>query len=328
MKVYPRSETHPALRNTFIYEGYRKSFCTFKECLQYMFVLHNEWGDFWSHFLSLVGWIFVFFYLYASGVVTLDPFFYPLVCYFIGCCICMAGSCIAHAFSPISVNAHTVCFLFDYLGISSYAFGADLALYYYERPLNHWYFEHKWVNLGIFTMLTVLSTAVSCFTRFFCKKYRYSIRAIVYSLPAVVGTLPLIVRLLSCEGSECIPQTYPYHIICYMASFGSFFFFASKLPERVSPRGKFNYFGHSHQLFHICVTISITAQIATLTMDSLERKSLLTDLSQKVTFDFVSTFGPLLAVNVLNLACVVLFSVMTVKGYLVDEKVLYSKKES
>ena len=328
MKLYTVSDTHPALRNSFISVGYRKSYCTFKECLQYLCVLHNEWGDFWSHFLTLVGFLVWITYLFTTGVVTTEPYHYPLVCYFIGSCICMLGSSTAHCFSPMSADAHTILFMFDYLSISSYAFGADLALYYYERPVHHWFFNLRWVNIGMFLILCVTSTVVSSFSRFYCKKYRYIIRAIVYSLPALVGTAPMITRFFTSEdGDKFSLATIPLHIMCYVGSVGAFFFFASKLPERVSPWGKFNYFGHSHQIFHIFVSISITAQMASLIIDSNTRRNVLTGPLNSVTIDFASTFIPFIFVNVFNLVTILVFSFLIVKGYLVDEKTLESKNK-
>jgi adiponectin receptor len=231
----------------------------------------------------------------------------------------MLGSSTAHCFSPMSADAHTILFMFDYLSISSYAFGADLALYYYERPVHHWFFNLRWLNIGIFFVVCMLPTMVSSLSRFSCRQYRYTLRGVVYTLPAIVGTTPLITRLLTCRGYECVPESYPYHIACYLLSFAALFFFTSKLPERLSAPGKFDYFGHSHQIFHICSSIGMTFQMISFITDSNARKTVLTAPPVEIMSDFSTTFGLFVLLNSFNVLFVAMMAVLITKGFLIDK---------
>ena len=126
----------------YIVSGYRKTDTSLWECVKYMFVLHNDFGNFWTHFIPLWIWLY-WLYCLSFQLNFMDPFWYPLLAIWAGGCSYAFCSSMAHAFGSKSIATRQICFMIDYQGISLYSLGASIAFYFYERPVGSWLFEHK-----------------------------------------------------------------------------------------------------------------------------------------------------------------------------------------
>uniref|UniRef100_A0A4X2L2X2 Progestin and adipoQ receptor family member 6 n=1 Tax=Vombatus ursinus TaxID=29139 RepID=A0A4X2L2X2_VOMUR len=100
------------------------------------------------------------------------------------------------------------------------------------------------------------------------------LRTVAFAYPFFFDNLPLFYRLLLCSsggfscGQEALSASHSYHLLCALLTG---FLFASHLPERLAP-GRFDYIGHSHQLFHICAVLGTHFQLEAVLADMGARR--------------------------------------------------------
>ena len=325
-----RTKISPVFWESYIFTGYRNPDHSFQDSLRYIFVPHNDVGNFWTHFIILwvwLGWLTAL----STSIDLTDPYWFPLLALWFGGCSYTLCSSLAHLFSCKSISVRQIMFMLDYLGISMYGFGASVAYFYYERPLtvSDWLFSYKWTHLALNVLITINSTLMCSMTRFFCAEHRYLLRPLSYILPYIMGFTPFNLRLLNCvlygEERECIWQTIPWHFIGFFASLLLPFLFVLKIPERLYP-GKFDYVFHSHQLFHLAAVVVTSAQFYVVPIDAHQRREEL--IRNPLTLpDFQSTILPFLLTLVVGLGIVAVLGVLVVKRVIVSNKLDSTKTE-
>ena len=303
----------------YIITGYRKTNTSFWECVKYTCVMHNDVGNFWSHFIPVILWL-IWLWRLSNSLDFSDPFWYPLVCIWIGGCSYAFCSSIAHALACKSLETRQIAFMIDYQGITMYGIGGCVAYYFYERPLDNVLFQYKWTFIIAYVVICCLATFQCSLSRFFFERQRYLMRAGSYVLPYNAALMPFLLRLLTCiwTGEQCIAETLPYHFIGVSISLIMVFFFVSKLPEKKFP-GKFDYFFHSHQIFHIAAAIMTSLQFYVNYRDANIRHSMLT-MDPYFIPDVYTTFIPFLIVTIVG------FSIVAILGFLVMKGILRSNK--
>ncbi|XP_036778410.1 membrane progestin receptor delta isoform X4 [Manis pentadactyla] len=101
------------------------------------------------------------------------------------------------------------------------------------------------------------------------------LRTAAFAYPFLFDNLPLFYRLGLCWGrshncgQEALSTNHGYHLLCALLTG---FLFASHLPERLAP-GRFDYIGHSHQLFHICAVLGTHFQLEAVLADMGSRRA-------------------------------------------------------
>uniref|UniRef100_H0WCZ0 Progestin and adipoQ receptor family member 6 n=1 Tax=Cavia porcellus TaxID=10141 RepID=H0WCZ0_CAVPO len=101
------------------------------------------------------------------------------------------------------------------------------------------------------------------------------LRTAAFAYPFLFDNLPLFYRLGLCWGrtysceQEALSSSHGYHLLCALLTG---FLFASHLPERLAP-GRFDYIGHSHQLFHICAVLGTHFQLEAVLSDMGSRQA-------------------------------------------------------
>eukprot|EP00069_Balaena_mysticetus_P022203 bmy_03409T0 len=101
------------------------------------------------------------------------------------------------------------------------------------------------------------------------------LRTAAFTYPFLFDNLPLFYRLGLCWGrghscgQEELSTSHGYHLFCALLTG---FLFASHLPERLAP-GRFDYIGHSHQLFHICAVMGTHFQLEAVLADMGSRRA-------------------------------------------------------
>lgn len=316
--VLGRDKVPPFFWEPFIRTGYRLNGRPLMDYLRYTLVLHNDVVNFWSHFLVFLAWASFLVYMIAVDVIPLDDYHYPMVCYLAGSCTYAFCSSFAHLLSAKSFHFRTICFMFDYHGISVYAFGFMMASFYYERPINHWFYASKWPHLGAYAVISVAATLFCCLTRFYWSRFRFVVRTAIYTVPVLLGTLPIILRVAVCEGpKDCNPENYFFLLAGYFVTMVSAFFFATKIPERFFPL-TFDIFGASHQLFHVTIAMATTIQMKFLISDSSVRRSALEQDPIQATFG--SSVLVYVAAAMGNFLTFLVFTALRVRGYLQNKK--------
>ena len=303
----------------YIITGYRKTNTSFWECVKYTCKMHNDVGNFWSHFIPVILWL-IWLWRLSDSLDFSDPFWYPLVCIWIGGCSYALCSSIAHALACKSLETRQIAFMIDYQGISLYSIGGCIGYYFYERPLDNVLYQYKWTLIVACVIICCIATLQCSLSRFFWEKQRYLMRAGSYVLPYNAALMPFFLRMFTCiwTGEQCITETIPYHLMAFSTSLIMIFFFVSKLPEKKFP-GKFDYFFHSHQIFHIAAAIMTSLQFYVNHRDANIRHSMLT-VDPYFIPDVYTTFIPLLIVSIVG------FSIIAILGFLVMKGILQSNK--
>eukprot|EP00071_Canis_lupus_P043864 XP_022277421.1 progestin and adipoQ receptor family member 6 [Canis lupus familiaris] len=100
-------------------------------------------------------------------------------------------------------------------------------------------------------------------------------------------------------GQEALSPSHSYHLFCALLTG---FLFASHLPERLAP-GRFDYIGHSHQLFHICAVLGTHFQLEAVLADMGSRRAWLAMQEPPLGLvGTVATLGLAVAGNLLIIA--------------------------
>ncbi|XP_030044534.1 membrane progestin receptor gamma-B [Microcaecilia unicolor] len=270
--------------------------------------MSNETLNIWTHFLPT--WYFSWKLLASLWVLDVwsDSYTWPLVVFLVSCCIYPFTSSCAHTFSVMSTKARHICFFFDYGALSLYSLGSAIAYSAYSFPdawlpsvFHDWYVPIAVVN-------TVISTGLSCYSRFpEMKRPQLSkvMRTMAFTYSYLFDSVPLFYRLYICAGEGSAENTVNHlkHIVLAVLTA---FLFASHLPERLAP-GRFDYIGHSHQLFHICAIFGTHFQMESITTDMATRRNWLAASTPRPSFRL--TFGAFATSIVLSLMLTAAFSV-------------------
>ncbi|XP_010836540.1 PREDICTED: progestin and adipoQ receptor family member 6 isoform X1 [Bison bison bison] len=131
------------------------------------------------------------------------------------------------------------------------------------------------------------------------------LRSAAFIYPFLFDNLPLFYRLGLCWGrgrscgQEALSTSHGYHLFCALLTG---FLFASHLPERLAP-GRFDYIGHSHQLFHICAVLGTHFQLEAVLTDMGSRRAWLATQEPPLGLaGTVATLGLAVAGNLLIIA--------------------------
>ncbi|TNN33894.1 Membrane progestin receptor gamma-B [Liparis tanakae] len=132
------------------------------------------------------------------------------------------------------------------------------------------------------------------------------LRTAAFVVPFLFDTVPLFYRIVLCCGGGCgagdALSSHCYHLLF---AFLTCFLFTAHLPERLAP-GRFDYIGHSHQLFHVSAVVGTHFQMEGVMADMASRRALL--LATGAPPSFLGTVGVLVASLLLNLGVIAVFS--------------------
>ncbi|XP_053225575.1 membrane progestin receptor delta isoform X1 [Podarcis raffonei] len=309
-----------------IISGYRHPKSSALDCVLSSFQLNNETINIWTHFLPT--WYFLWRFLMLSYSLDFwrDTYSWPFLAYMVLVCLYPFTSSCAHTFSTMSTHARHICYFLDYGALSLYSLevaqvsslfiiGCAITYGAYAMP-DVWVdgpLHHCFVPLA--ALNSFICTSLSCYSRFLeleCPSLCKILRTAAFAYPFLFDNIPLFYRLLFCFGEDCawndsVPG-YFYHLL-FAALTG--FLFASHLPERLAP-GRFDYIGHSHQLFHICAVVGTHFQLESVLWDLHSRRAWLSAHAPAATF--TQTFAILGAALLGNLALVAAFTMALLRS--------------
>lgn len=275
------------------------------QCVLSLFQWHNETLNFWTHWFTLLFYIW-FFYSQQFNLVF-DSRYWPLLSVAIGACAFPFFSCVAHTFGCMTVPVRHFCFFCDYAGISIYSIGSSVAFYSYSisRDLQGTLVERLYIPLNV--ILAVLSCALCCIAR--DNKWaavRCVLCSLAFSAPYIFYGSVLVHRLATTEFSP----SFWFHYWQFFWTLAFAITKSAKIPERLKPQA-FDIIGHSHQWFHVLVFIATYHQINAVILDLQELKATQT-LSE---CSFFSTIGVVLLVIVMDALVVAYFSYRVLEKY-------------
>ncbi|XP_009462919.1 PREDICTED: progestin and adipoQ receptor family member 6 [Nipponia nippon] len=224
-----------------IMSGYRHPKSSALDCVLSSFQMTNETVNIWTHFLPT--WYFVWRFLVLSSSLDLcrEPYHWPLLIYLLLVCLYPFASSCAHTFSSMSARARHICYFCDYGALSLYSLGCAFAYGAYAMP-DHWVsgvWHNYFVPAAAFN--SFVCTGLSCYSRF----------------PELER--PRLSKVLRTAYTRLFARR-------------PGFLFASHLPKPRAP-GRFDYIGHSHQLFHICAVLGTHFQLEAILCDVRSRRA-------------------------------------------------------
>ena len=104
MDLLTRGKVANVFRKPYIINGYRQTDISVWQCIKYVFVIHNDCGNFWTHFTSFLLWIIWLPYI-SCRLNLSDSFWYPLLTLWLGQVIMFLSSSMAHLFRCIAIDA-------------------------------------------------------------------------------------------------------------------------------------------------------------------------------------------------------------------------------
>jgi len=247
------------VHNCFIWTGYR-AFLPYRLCLKSVFIWSNETINIWTH---LLGWIFFFSLMLYDNLVVLPEFkkHVTIMEFVIGnvslLCfqICMAMSVGFHVFGCHSEKICQHWLGWDLTGISAAILGCYLPGIYYA-----FYCFPIWrdIYLAIVLLILVVTLVLPIFLRDYLSLRCAPLRITLYITTMLYGFIPAIhwVILSGGASSDWVQVFIPKLLVTYSIAGLAFAFYISDFPERCLP-GRFDYFGHAHQWWHVLVVAAL-----------------------------------------------------------------------
>lgn len=250
--------------NEHIHTGYLRESNSYLEVFTSLFYLHNESGNIYTHLVPSI---------VVALTLTGSAFTPPFVLFGIGCVLCLGMSATFHALKSHSFKVATLGNKLDYAGICILIATSMIALVgyaYNDMP------KHHFLYVGLTGILGGACCVVSLMEKFRSRQFR-PVRALMFVLYGLSGVLPVVSGCLEFGYEEtknrlCLNWLYAE---AFLYIFGAFLY-AVRFPERVTPGG-YDYFGHSHQIFHVFVVIAAWCHYKTLCgaeIDSMRRSPL------------------------------------------------------
>ncbi|ORX97990.1 HlyIII-domain-containing protein [Basidiobolus meristosporus CBS 931.73] len=242
----------PWQHNEHITSGYR--FLTSKtQCLLSVLQVHNETGNIWTHLLG----VFLFCWLGYHSLNThlLDASYLDRLVFFLffaAAAKCLICSTLFHTFQCHSRLGVMRCSaVLDYVGISLLITASVLIIEYYGfycRPIIRNLYLTSTIVLG------VTGVILPWFRWFDHRDYRY-VRIMIFVLMGASGFVPFVhmAFLFGWSNTWAALLKFIQSIACYLLGT---LLYANHYPEKLWP-GAFNLWGHSHQLWHLCVLAGI-----------------------------------------------------------------------
>lgn len=275
-------------REPFISTGYRKPRMSGSNCLKSIFQPScNECFNVWSHFLYGIYFCVKYWRVFTTEIDITDPFVWPLLTLALGMIMFCFMSATAHTFNSMSPYVRHKCFYLDYAAISVYGLGADLAFFFYTRPLDteSIWFKSQCLFIGISLVNSLVSTYLCCMSRTQWTRFRYLIRTCSFANTFLIASTTVIYRYLFCSSEfDCDTRNFPGYWLHAMFLLIAAIFNVSKLPERFFAR-TFDCFGSSHNLMHIFTCVGTEYKFEFIKSELIDRKArLLTDDIKANTF--------------------------------------------
>lgn len=241
--------------NEYIHAGYVKETNSFTDCINSLFYLHNESVNIYSHLLpGLFCLVLILIAKYFIPIFTTttskDYFFINL--FFFGACTCLILSSTFHCLKSHSLYVAKFGNKLDYLGIVVLISTSMVSILYYgfyDSAIMFYIFSGITVSFGIACAI------VSLDDKFRSREWR-PYRATMFVLFGLSAVLPIGAGLYYYGLLETWTRVQIQWILLegFFYILGAFLY-GVRFPEKHNP-GKYDMWGHSHQIFHILVVIA------------------------------------------------------------------------
>lgn len=239
--------------NGFIRSHYRVDL-TITESLKSIFAIHNETGNVWSHGLGAI--LFLGFLVHAhlsvlsvDNATTTDRVVFTMQLLAVVTCFFLSAT--FHTFLGTNERLVLILSKLDYIGIAIIMLGSFTPLVYYMfRCSTNALITYFVIMLFLFVCI-VVTTSIPAFEQ----PHFRTFRAKLFSFFGLLVLIPVLHFFVehgqTYKGSGAL-------LVCLLLEMlflvGGAFIFAHRIPEKYSA-GRFDLWGHSHQIFHIAVIL-------------------------------------------------------------------------
>lgn len=261
--------------NHYIHNGYVRETNSLTKCVQSLTYLHNETVNIYSHLVpsaTVISMLLVVLFMLGAGALSLisleglhivHPYIsiYPTTdwpdytagaIFLAGVSICLGLSAAFHTLKSHSDAIATFGNKLDYLGIVVLIMASMVSLVYYS------FHDHYALQVLFWALTCILGFAcgvVSLSSKFRRPEWR-TFRASMFVAFGLSGTFPLAVSLyIHGFGTTWTRMGLGWLLAEAGLYIGGAAIYAARVPERFTP-GSFDYFGHSHQIFHVMVVLA------------------------------------------------------------------------
>ena len=265
-KYVPRVLHEPA-----ILAGYRVPYRSWTYYFYSLFQLHNETVNVWSH---LIGSCIILHQLHGyfqEFDLASDKVLTTLLTFGITCLIGLTISAMVHLLHAKSPRIHFVAFMTDYIGATVCSYGTGLGGFYGVSDAS---FYMRWENvfMPVLAVLSYANFVNLCLAKLWFgddphnMKRKYMFLAGM-GTQAVLNVAPFVPRYISCYHDDTCQMSSLNHLTLITVIFVlEAVAFAAHQPERTWP-GKFDIFGHGHQIFHVSIVLNHILQLNAIYSD-------------------------------------------------------------
>lgn len=249
--------------NEHIVGGYILETKSTWECLKSLLYLHNESVNIYTHLLP--GWCFLLVAVFNQVVIekfeTTRLIDYVMIdLFFLGGFTCLMMSSVFHCFKCHSLPVAILGNKLDYLGIVALVVTSIVSILFYGF---HDYDLYFWLFSGLTMAFGLACATVSLSNKFRSREWR-PYRASLFVAFGLSALLPVIAGALHYG----LKETWTRIQLEWVLLGGVFYILGAVLygirfPERMAP-GRFDIWGHSHQLFHILVVVAALCHLRAL----------------------------------------------------------------
>ncbi|KAJ5239795.1 hypothetical protein N7468_004414 [Penicillium chermesinum] len=250
--------------NHHIHSGYRPASSSFLVSFQSLGYLHNESVNIYTHLLPGLLAIPAGYQLYCALApryqTATDADIVAFACFFAGAAFCLGMSATYHTISNHSPSVARIGNALDYIGIVGLIVGSFVPSIFYGFYCDPQLQQRYWTMISTIGMGCM---CVSIMPRFRTPRWR-PFRAGMFVGMGLSAVFPVIHGVYKFSFGQMRQQIGLSWLLLqgflYILGAG---IYAARVPERLWP-GKFDIFGHSHQIFHVLVVCAAAAHLTGL----------------------------------------------------------------
>ncbi|GAM88240.1 hypothetical protein ANO11243_062730 [Dothideomycetidae sp. 11243] len=251
--------------NDYIVTGHPMPTYSYRKSFRLWRCLHMETLNIWTHLVGTAGFVAAAMSLHHFGfgqahvaMTTGDRFAFGLS--MTAAAVCFGLSTTFHTLRSHSYNVHHLWGKMDILGICVLALGNGSSATYYAFYCDAVLRRVYWgLNVG-----AALAAAYTLFDSGGGGSKMRMLRGGVFSLLAVSAMLPNLHSAGLLGWTQACEQIgLQWYLAEGLALLVGVALFVGRLPERLSP-GRFDVWGHSHQLFHIAAVVGAACHVVAI----------------------------------------------------------------
>ena len=307
LQTVSKLEVPLVFREPYVEAGFRPINQPWSYYVSSLFHLHNESMNVWTHLFACIMMAYKLVECSSAYNFLYDPYTWPLLAGLMCGIVLYGTSSGAHCLQSKSELAHYTAFMFDYAGVSIYGLGSVIIHLAYSSEDSFFYSVGPYlVPFGaIFAFLICFCCSISKIL--YTRPYPF-VRRLWQMIPVagiyVVLISPIAHRLYMCAlYAENCNESIPLHIRQIIWFLISGFFFASEFPQCIKA-GLCDHFFHSHQIFHMSITLSTLYQVDAAVIDFNIQNH---HLRERPAPTLGGTFGPIALVLFAELALIAVF---------------------